>query len=266
MLLSIVTVCRNEEKRIARTIKSVLAQREIDFEYIVLDGKSTDGTLKVLESFQKDFANKGVVYKVISENDTGIYNAMNNALKYVNGEWIIYLNAGDCLYTKDLIEIINSNKNHIDIIYGDVIFVENGYYKKRKAADHSCLPVTMPMCHQSVICRTELMREYKYRENYRLAADYDFLLRSYWNGKTFEHVHEAISIYTLDGQSTTNAWKYQLEMMKSGRDVYGFNPEYQCKAFLNSVVRMTKIFLAYTFNDLYHSKKRGWKKVKHKEQ
>ena len=266
MLLSIVTVCRNEEKRIARTIKSVLAQREIDFEYIVLDGKSTDGTLKVLESFQKDFENKGVVYKVISENDTGIYNAMNNALKYVNGEWIIYLNAGDCLHTKELIEIINSNKNHIDIIYGDVIFVENGYYKKRKAADHSCLPVTMPMCHQSVICRTELMREYKYRENYRLAADYDFLLRLYWNGKIFEHVNEAISIYTLDGQSTTNAWKYQLEMMKSGRDVYGFNLEYQCKAFLNSVVRMIKIFLVYTFNDLYHSKKRGWKKVKHKEQ
>ena len=54
--------------------------------------------------------------------------------------------------------------------------------------------------------------------------------------------------------------------MKSGRDVYGLNMGYQCKAFLNSVVRMAKIFLAYTFNDLYHSKKRGWKKVNHKEQ
>ena len=262
MLLSIVTVCKNEEKRIRRTVRSVLSQEGTDYEYIVLDGKSEDNTLNVLDSFQKEFADNGVSYKVVSKSDSGIYNAMNNALEYVKGDWILYLNAGDCLYSKKVTRIIDNYKEKCDIIYGNFILIENGYYKNKKPSDYHNLPTMMPMCHQSVLCRTELMKKYQFREKYRLAADYDFLLRAYWEGKNFEYVNNIISIYTLDGQSTSNAWKYQLEMIKSGKEVYGINLKFQFKAFLNSCIRMGKIFLANTLNNQYHSPKRGWRKIK----
>ncbi len=262
MLLSIVTVCKNEEKRIGRTAKSVLEQEGIDFEYVVLDGKSEDDTISVLNSFKKQFDDKGVTYKVVSDSDTGIYNAMNNALDYVNGEWILYLNAGDRLYSKKATEIICNSEDKSDIVYGDVILVENGYYKNKRADDYHDLPTMMPMCHQSVFCRTQLMRDYRFREKYCLAADYDMLIRAYCDNKNFEYVHEAISIFTLDGQSTKNAWKYQKEMMRSGREVCGTNFKRQFKAFFNSCVRMGKIWGANLLNDQYHSEKRGWKKLK----
>ena len=260
--LSIVTVCKNEEKRVRRTIKSVLMQAGIDYEYIVLDGKSEDNTLDVLKSYEKEFEDKGVSYRIISKSDSGIYNAMNNALEYINGEWVIYLNAGDCFYSKQTTQMLADSNFQGDIVYGDVILVENGYYKTQKAADYHSLPIMMPFCHQSVFCRAEILKEYRFREKYRIAADYDLLLRAFIDGKKFEYIHESISIFSQDGQSIKNAWKCHAEIMKSGREVCGPNIKNQCKSIINSIIRLGKLFLANIFNDQYHSKNRGWRKLK----
>lgn len=263
MLLTIVTVCKNEANRIEKTLKSVLKSEETDFEYIIMDGGSQDETLNIISSYKESFSGRGITYRVISKADHGIYNAMNNALDYASGDWIIYLNAGDLLVTKRLSEIVSScDSGHIDIIYGDVVMIENGYYKRIKAKNYNNLLFEMPMCHQGVLCKTDLVRKYGFREEYRLAADYDFLLRALKGGTGFKYVNTVIAVYPLDGMSTKNAWKYQLELMQSGKQVNGFSILYQTKALTRSIVRIGKKWGAALLPKQYHVAKRGWKQLR----
>ena len=98
MLLSIVTVCLNAEQLIGRTIDSVLRQDMDDYEYLIVDGASADRTLAIAESYRPAFDEKGIRYTIVSERDSGIYNAMNKGARLASGEWICYMNAGDAFF------------------------------------------------------------------------------------------------------------------------------------------------------------------------
>lgn len=118
--LSIITVCYNAENEIARTIESVLKQTFNDFEYIIVDGASTDSTLNIVNSY------KSSIQQIISEPDKGIYDAMNKGIKMANGEWVIMMNAGDLFASNTVLEEIFSGNipDYIEFIYSDV-FVKN---------------------------------------------------------------------------------------------------------------------------------------------
>ena len=88
-LLSIITVVKNDEKRIEKTIRSIINQKNIRYEYIIIDGKSKDNTIKRIKKF------KNKIDKIISENDLGIYDAMNKGLRLANGEVVVFCNSGD---------------------------------------------------------------------------------------------------------------------------------------------------------------------------
>ena len=93
--ISIVTVCYNAERSIKSTIESVLKQTYTDYEYILIDGKSTDNTYKIVCSYDKKFKNRGVQYRHISEQDQGIFDAMNKGIQMARGRYINFMNADD---------------------------------------------------------------------------------------------------------------------------------------------------------------------------
>ena len=93
--VSIITVCYNAGEELTKTITSVLAQEYTDYEYIIKDGGSTDQTLSIAESFRESFWQKGISYRIVSEKDGGIYEAMNIAVRLSEGTWINFMNAGD---------------------------------------------------------------------------------------------------------------------------------------------------------------------------
>lgn len=116
---SVITVCFNAEKVIRKTIESVLYQTYPPYEYIIIDGKSADGTLVVINSIRDEFKEKGINLIVVSEKDNGIYNAMNKGIDKASGDFISFLNAGDW-YEFDALANIEKfyEEDDFDLTYG----------------------------------------------------------------------------------------------------------------------------------------------------
>ncbi len=133
MKLSIITINRNNAAGLLRTIESVASQTYIDFEYILIDGASTDGSVEVIKEFENlkiwEFENestitKGTRLQWVSEPDAGIYNAMNKGILKAKGEYLLFLNSGDWLVDEKVIQLIMDNNNE-DILIGNIYFVYN---------------------------------------------------------------------------------------------------------------------------------------------
>ena len=103
MKVSIITVCFNPGGEIIKTIESVLAQDFTDFEYVIEDGSSTDGTENVINAYRKKFEKRGIPLLYFSESDSGIYDAMNQAAGFALGDYVLFLNAGDRFYDEKVL-------------------------------------------------------------------------------------------------------------------------------------------------------------------
>lgn len=149
--LSIITVCYNAENDIARTIESVLKQTFNDFEYIIVDGSSTDSTLNIVNSY------KSSIQQIISEPDKGIYDAMNKGIKMANGEWVIMMNAGDQFASNTVLDEIFSSyiPDSIDFIYSDVLVKNRNLWNicpmdfDNGGLNHQCV-IYRKKLHQSI--------------------------------------------------------------------------------------------------------------------
>ena len=120
MQLSIITITYNAEQYLERTIQSIINQSDQDFEYIIIDGKSKDGTLQIAEKY------KSRVNKLISEPDKGLYDAMNKGLKNASGDFVWFMNAGDEINDNQAVEkIYKAISDKIDVLYGDTFFVDD---------------------------------------------------------------------------------------------------------------------------------------------
>src|SRR5574344_486655 len=154
-LISIITVCYNSEKEIAKTIESVLIQTYRPLEYIIKDGKSTDNTLKIIDKYTNDFKEKGIELRVISEKDNGIYDAMNKAIPFTKGKWINFMNADDLFINKDSIYnlFLEPLPLNTKIVYGDFLRKKNAYDTNYKfVADYHFIYKTFER-GDCIICR-----------------------------------------------------------------------------------------------------------------
>ena len=203
-LFSIITVCLNAEKEIEGTIRSVLEQDYDNFEYIIQDGASSDRTVKLAESFAPAFAEKGIAFRIISCSDQGIYDAMNKATKVAQGEWIVYMNAGDCFADGKILSQVSRNENleTADVIYGDVILQDEDWYLYKNAYSLETIRLTLPFCHQSAFTRRELFDSLTFSLKYRICSDYHFYLQMYYMRKKFVYLPMAISIHDVNGISS----------------------------------------------------------------
>lgn len=214
-LFSIITVSFNEAKNIARTIESVISQSYKDYEYIIVDGASKDGTYEIEQKMLSTINDIDV--KISSEPDTGIYNAMNKGVAKAEGEWLIFLNAGDLFVNRRVLENIaikiSKAKECSDIYYGEVICKYKNLYKVIRTSEPSVLKFRMPFCHQCAVIKKELMKKYKYDESYRIAADYNFFLSAYLDNAKFENIHNIIAVFSLDGISSRESIESEIEYL-----------------------------------------------------
>lgn len=171
MRFSIITVTFNAESSLPKTIDSIRKQTYKDIELIVIDGKSTDNTVSVIES------NKDIITNYLSEKDSGIYDAMNKGINRASGDFCLFLNAGDLLCSDDVLKNV---KQHIlknpdyDLYIGYADYVKGSHITTKKP-NLSKLPYTF--CHQAMFYRTSVIIDNQYNTFYCLSGDSELLYR-----------------------------------------------------------------------------------------
>lgn len=220
--LTIITVCYNAEADLHKTLDSVLLQTYRNYEYIVVDGNSKDGTISLLESYRKKFKDAGISFSFISESDAGTYDAMNKGAKLANGLWINYLNAGDEFYDNHVLEAIFRQKidEKVGVLYGDTQEVFDFGSGIAKPQDIDGGKTAMPFCHQSSFVRTEIMGELPFDLSYRIIADHDFFYRLRKQGVSFQYI--PITVASYNGQYGLSA-THPLTLWKENLRVRGIN-------------------------------------------
>lgn len=194
--ISIVTVVYNGAQIIEETIISVVNQTYQNIEYIIIDGGSFDGTQEIIKKYEEKIS------YWISEKDNGIYHAMNKGIEVASGNYIIFMNAGDQFYEKETISHVFKETINYDLIYGNTLLNTDGKKSLSRAKSFEKINYGMPFCHQSVFVKQELMKQYNFSLNYKLASDYNFFLTLYNQNKySFKRTDEIISIYDNCGAS-----------------------------------------------------------------
>jgi len=208
MLFSIVTVCFNSAKTIRQTFDSVLQQECFDYEYIVVDGASSDGTVDIIKEYEPKFAGR---MRWISEPDTGIYNAMNKGIRLAGGEFVAFIGSDDYYEPhafKKMAAAIQANPD-FNIYYGIVRTLQPQNDKlEHMLVRHSHLFITgFSLMHQGVFTSRKLMLDSGlFDESFRITADYDFFLRVFLNNTgLFFPVDDIIAAYRQTGVSASAA-------------------------------------------------------------
>ena len=208
--VSIVIATYNAEDLIERALNSIKVQTFFDWECIVVDGNSTDGTIKVVESFSQ----KDCRIKYISEKDQGIFDAYNKGWKLAKGEYVYYLGADDTIDTDALEHVFSNIDNDSEIIYGDldIRFFDNSV-KHIKAGKLSVLNYKMLIGHQAIIMKRNILEEMGgFDIKYPVAADYDILQRCYLQKKKFMYIPVTIANFSYTGVSSHFSLKNEREL------------------------------------------------------
>lgn len=215
-MISVITVTLNAEKTLEETLTSISQQTCQDFEIVAVDGGSTDSTIDI---FQKYSSHIGTL---ISEKDSGIYNAMNKGIRAAKGDYLFFLNAQDTLYSEHVFAHVEDAFNSASrpfLVFGDVFFT-----------NRACIPnsrlLQMPnvvksyrnagyndpaICHQAIFYHRHLFEAVgSYDESYKIYADYDFNIRAFnYAQNRYVYIPEIISNFDLGGVSTIINPKYQ---------------------------------------------------------
>lgn len=233
--LSIITICFNEKDKIKKTIESVVSQNFSDFEYLVIDGGSSDRTAEIIAQYKNRFA------YFVSEKDGGIYNAMNKGIEHSTGEYLLFLNGGDYLYNNDVLKKIFSEGFNEDIVYGDMILensLERKSFKDVIINDRYLFSYYLP--HPASFIKKDLFMKYGYyNEDYKIVGDYEFFLRVIKKYKaTVKYIFEIVSVYNNDGiSSNPKYFKLQLQERRRAQKKY-FNFIFLFKMLLLKIKRI----------------------------
>lgn len=198
MRLSIITINLNNCKGLQKTIDSIIAQTFIDYEWIIIDGGSTDGSRELIEQYANHFA------FWVSEPDKGIYNAINKGIAQAKGEYIQILNSGDCLFESGTLEQLFSNQYDADILYGDAICLyPDGSRLDKKYPDTVSLNYFIHdvINHQASFYRRKVFDGHPYNEKYMIASDWAYCMEAVCRGMRFKHICQNIVYYDNDGIS-----------------------------------------------------------------
>jgi glycosyltransferase involved in cell wall biosynthesis len=215
--LSIITINLNNAIGIERTLHSVVAQSFKEFEYIVIDGASTDGSVEVIEKFESRFAQ----LKWVSEPDTGIYNAMNKGIRMASGDYIQILNSADCLASEDVTErmlMALEKADYPSILYGNMV---KCFPDGRRLVDKSFAGQEITMLgmftgtlnHDPTYIRRELFAKYGfYDESLKIVSDWKWYLQAIILGNEKpKYVDLNVTLFDMTGISETNKKLIQVE-------------------------------------------------------
>jgi glycosyltransferase involved in cell wall biosynthesis len=174
---SIITVVKNDKDKIKKTINSVNKQLFKDFEYIIIDGKSNDGTSEIIDKNLKDKKN---IHRHIIKKDKNLYEALNYGIKISTGKYIVLLHSGDIFLNSKVLTLINKEIENYDVISGNIIYKNKGLfsrywnYKIVNLNKFNCFKIA----HTSLIIKKKLIESIKkYNTKYNISSDTDFILR-----------------------------------------------------------------------------------------
>lgn len=216
MKLSLITVNYNNKVGLEQTIRSVLSQTYRDFEWIIIDGGSTDGSREVIENLNAN-PNANITYWC-SEPDKGIYNAMNKGVSHAKGLYVNFMNTGDTFYNEHVLENMMPylNEGKTDVLYGNV---SNEY------SDHSEVK-TFPkkisfrwlyndtINHQASFCKLEKLKKFMFDETLRIMADRKLWLQLYVQGCSFMYVPTTMVRYDHTGDTWIGGDKWLSDFCK----------------------------------------------------
>lgn len=228
MLFSIITVTYNAASTLPTTLRSVAEQSCTDYEHLIVDGASRDATIDLI----KEAAATSPRVTYISERDSGIYDAMNKGLMRAQGEYLIFLNAGDAFTSSDTLthicEAIERN-NHPSVVYGQTQLVDS---TGRRIADrhlrapehltYKSFARGMVVCHQAFVVKAEIAPMYS--RKYRLSADYEWCIRCLQQSDSNVYMDETLIDYLSEGASTANRRRSLWERFRIMCYYYGTLP------------------------------------------
>jgi glycosyltransferase involved in cell wall biosynthesis len=198
-LITVITVVFNGAEFLEETIRSVRSQSYKNIEYIVIDGGSTDGSLAIIQKYEKH------INYWVSEKDSGIYDAMNKGVSLATGQWINFMNSGDRFLSNYSVKTIlaNDNLNH-DILIGNTTVDYGGFHKINRVGDLRQLWKGMQFCHQSVIVKSLFLKNNPFSVDSPIAADFEFFLLLLNNPNVnAKVVNVTIAMVSIGGVSDT---------------------------------------------------------------
>jgi glycosyltransferase involved in cell wall biosynthesis len=203
--LSIITINLNNAKGLEKTIESVIDQTFTDFEYIIIDGNSTDDSVSIIKQYEKK------IDYWISEPDKGIYNAMNKGILKATGEYCYFLNSGDVITNNNVLkEVFNDSERREDILYGNhiKIYAEGKMIKVKAKTDLSMIDFfhKSPFCHQAAILKRGLFLTHGlYNEGYKNISDWQFFVENMiMRNCTSRYVDIDMVYFDVTGVSSSN--------------------------------------------------------------
>lgn len=204
-LLTIITINYNNNTGLSKTFDSIRQQTTYDFEYIVVDGGSSDGSLELIKN------NADIIDNYISEHDNGIYNAMNKGAHIATGEYITYLNSGDILHDnrviEDIYKILHTN-DPVDIYFGQVLNITEDKTSLFKF-DHKLTLLTLHydvVNHSGAFIKRSLQLKYPYREDLKICSDRQFFIETIiFENCNYKVIDRVITKFDKTGISSSSA-------------------------------------------------------------
>lgn len=222
--VSIITVVYNGASFIEATIKSIVNQECKNFEYTIIDGGSTDGTLEIIQKYESQ------ITKWTSEPDKGLYDAMNKGIQAASGQFLWFMNAGDEIYdTSTIGKILTNDAGNADILYGEAMIIDKDRneigMRRQKTPENlnwQSLKIGMVVSHQSFIVRKDIAPLYNLK--YQCSADIEWVIQSLKASKKIVNTHLILSRFMDGGRSKHTIVKNLSERFKIMIDHYGFIP------------------------------------------
>lgn len=238
--VSIIVVTLNTKNNFLKTLKSIQKQTYKNFEIIVIDGNSSDGTIEEIKKRKK------IISKYTIKKDNGIYHAMNRGIKLSSGKWIIFLNSGDIFFKRNTLEKFSINiDRRTDIYFSDTVvttpklkYLINSHYFSKNT-------YLMPFCHQSSIIKSELLKKQNFSSLYKIASDFDFFYNCFLKRKKFKKLKFVLSQIKSGGLSDINrqqVYSENIQILKKNKKNLSCFLLYLVK-FKQYLVDLVKIFL-----------------------
>ena len=263
MKLSIITVNFNNKQGLQKTIDSVISQTYQDFEWIIIDGGSTDGSKELIEKYQEHFS------YWCCENDKGVYNAMNKGIAQASGCFLNFMNSGDCFASNRVLEKTFMNDFNADILYGNVVVYNKNkqYTLKTIHSDHikGVDLISSSICHQAAFIRRELFCKYGlYDETLKIVSDWKFFFEVIlFHHCSVKYMDLDVVIYDLNGISSKNMEMLKAERLKVLRKLL---PEFVVEDYINTLhvnevfnYKLGRMFFSFIYRlVLLYEKKKGF--------
>jgi glycosyltransferase involved in cell wall biosynthesis len=223
--ISVITITFQAEQVIERTLKSVMSQRETypAVEYIIVDGASKDGTMDIVTRYMEG------ITQVVSEPDKGLYDAMNKGIRMATGDYLCFLNAGDCFHEADTLKKMVSSigeQGCPDILYGETAIVNGSgqflHMRRLQAPEQltwRSFQKGMLVCHQAFFVKRELAEPYDLK--YRYSADFDWCIRMMKKAQSLHHTHLVVIDYLEEGMTTNHRYASLWERFHIMAHYYG---------------------------------------------